>query len=164
MITKIVSGGQTGADRGGLKAAIALGISIGGWVSKGRRAEDGEVPEIYPLMETPSRDYPQRTEWNVRDSDVTVIFSWGDVFSRGSMLTKSLADKYAKPSCVVNLKGMDDREAAKIVAEFIRKNKPKILNIAGTRESKAPGIEARVEHIMLLVFSFDTSSSDTDLI
>jgi hypothetical protein len=158
-LERIVSGGQTGADRGGLKAAIALGISIGGWVPKGRRAEDGEVPEVYPLNETPSRDYPQRTEWNVRDSDVTVLFTWGDVFSRGTMLTKGMADKHGKPSCLVNLKTVDDHEAAKMASEFIQKFNPKILNIAGTRESKAPGIEKRVEHVLLLAFALGSEEN-----
>jgi predicted Rossmann-fold nucleotide-binding protein len=165
MIKKIISGAQTGADRGGLKAAIALGIMVGGWVPKGRRAEDGEVPEIYPVKETPSTDYPQRTEWNVRDSDATIIFAWGDIFaSRGSMLTKAMADKHEKPSCIINLKGMSDREAAKIVFEFIQKVDPTTLNVAGSRESKASGIEAKVEHILLLAFALGPSSSEESLV
>lgn len=153
MITKIISGAQTGADRGGLKAAIAVGLPIGGWVPQGRRAEDGEVPEVYPVKETPSGDYPQRTEWNVRDSNATVIFRYGH--SRGCSLTEAMARKHKKPMLIIDLKiaKNDDRTAAKMVSKFIRQFDPKILNIAGSRESKAPGIEARVEHIILLAFA-----------
>lgn len=152
-LEKIISGAQTGADRGGLKAGIAVGVAVGGWCPKGRKSEDGCIPDEYPLQETPSPDYPQRTEWNVRDSDATIIFVWGDVFSRGSMLTKSMADKYGKPSCIVNLKGSEEDESARIVFEFVKLIDPKVLNIAGSRESKAPGIEVKVERVMLKAFA-----------
>ena len=71
-LRKVVSGGQTGVDRAALDVALDLGYEAGGWVPKGRRAEDGMIPERYRLNETPSRDYEQRTEWNVRDSDGTL--------------------------------------------------------------------------------------------
>lgn len=76
-ISKIVSGGQTGADRGGLDAAIELGIPHGGWCPKGRKSEDGVIPEKYLLKEMSSADYLKRTEQNVVDSDATVIFTYG---------------------------------------------------------------------------------------
>ncbi len=76
-ISRIVSGGQTGADRGGLDAAIELGIPHGGWCPKGRKSEDGTIPLIYQLVETSSSDYKVRTEKNVADSDATVIFTYG---------------------------------------------------------------------------------------
>jgi len=72
--TRIVSGGQTGADRAALDWAIAHGIPHGGWCPKGRKAEDGMSQAKYELIETPSTDYVQRTELNVRDSDGTVVF------------------------------------------------------------------------------------------
>src|SRR5262245_48879825 len=74
-IARIVSGAQTGADRAALDFAIKHDIRHGGWCPKGRRAEDGQIPERYALEETPSTNYLQRTEWNVRDSDATVIIS-----------------------------------------------------------------------------------------
>ena len=83
-LCKIVSGGQTGADRAGLDWAIRARIPHGGWCPKGRRAEDGLIPAQYQLIETPNRDYSQRTAWNVRDSDGTVIFSFGPSLSGGS--------------------------------------------------------------------------------
>jgi hypothetical protein len=70
---KIVSGGQTGADRAALDWALAHSVACGGWCSKGRKAENGPIDPKYPLKETPSDVYIQRTEWNVRDSDATVV-------------------------------------------------------------------------------------------
>ena len=77
VITKIVSGGQSGADQGGLDAAIELGIPHGGWCPKGRKSEDGAIPDKYNLVETKSGDYRVRTEQNVVDSDATVVFTYG---------------------------------------------------------------------------------------
>jgi hypothetical protein len=76
---KIISGGQTGVDRAALDAALALNIPCGGWCPKGRKAEDGPIPERYPLQETSSADYRVRTEKNVTDSDGTLILTRGPV-------------------------------------------------------------------------------------
>ena len=77
MLTRIVSGGQTGVDRAALDVALELSIPCGGWCPKGRKAEDGALPARYPLKETPSEEYAQRTTWNVRDSDGTLILTHG---------------------------------------------------------------------------------------
>jgi hypothetical protein len=77
MIKKIISGGQTGADRAALDTAIKLGIPHGGWISKGRKAEDGPLPDKYQLQEMPTDSYPERTEQNVVDSEGTLIISHG---------------------------------------------------------------------------------------
>ncbi len=77
-VPKIMSGGQTGADRAALDFAIGHGIKHGGWCPKGRRAEDGAIDARYQLKETPSANFVQRTEWNTRDSDGTVVFSIGE--------------------------------------------------------------------------------------
>ena len=89
MLAKIISGGQTGVDRAALDVAIAMGIPHGGWCPKGRRAEDGTIPARYHLAETRSAAYRQRTEWNVRDSEGTVIFTISPVLIGGSMGTGS---------------------------------------------------------------------------
>jgi hypothetical protein len=77
MLTKIISGGQTGADRAALDAAIEYGVPHGGWIPKGRRTEDGRLPDRYILQETSNIGYPQRTKLNILDSDGTLIFSHG---------------------------------------------------------------------------------------
>ena len=94
---KIISGGQTGADRAALDWAIANGIEHGGWCPQGRLAEDGVITAQYDLRETPKADYLQRTEWNVRDSDATVIISIAPVLTGGSLATKDLATAHQKP-------------------------------------------------------------------
>ena len=99
MITRLISGGQTGADRAALDAARELGIETGGWVPRDRRAEDGRVPERYPNMkETDSADPAVRTECNVRDSDGTVVFSHGEV-SGGTKWTVEVSGRLRKPRC-----------------------------------------------------------------
>ena len=95
MIEKIISGGQTGADRAALDFAIKHNIPYGGWISKGRKTEDGTLPEQYLLQEMPTGSYPRRTEKNVLDSDGTLIVSHG-LLSGGSALTTSYAEKHKK--------------------------------------------------------------------
>src|SRR5229473_8136967 len=96
-VQRIISGGQTGADRAALDWAIENGVPHGGWCPKGRLAEDGRIDIRYQLQEAPSSGYPQRTEWNVRDSDGTVIFSIAPVLTGGSKQTVNLAMKHQKP-------------------------------------------------------------------
>ena len=97
-VEKIVSGGQTGADRAGLDFAIAHGIPHGGWCPKGRKAEDGTIPERYGLSETSRADYLQRTEANVRESDGTVIFTVVCVQSLRGSTDKALTRRL-EPVC-----------------------------------------------------------------
>lgn len=94
-IDKIISGGQTGVDRAGLDVAIALGIPHGGWCPKGRKAEDGTIPAIYQIQETPKTNYKQRTGWNVRDSDGTLILTLGEP-TGGTAATIKLAAAHGK--------------------------------------------------------------------
>ncbi len=90
MIRKIVSGGQTGADRAALDWAMSRGVPHGGWCPKGRRAEDGPIPARYCLQETEAANYLVRTEQNIVDSDGTVIFTLKAVLSGGSKRTLNL--------------------------------------------------------------------------
>jgi len=94
----IVSGGQTSADRAALDWALAHNLPSGGWCPKGRKAEDGPIDPKYPLKETPSSSYLQRTEWNVRDSDATVLFSIQPTSSGGSKRTMEFARAHKKPN------------------------------------------------------------------
>lgn len=146
MIEKIVSGGQTGADRMGLDWAIWHDIPHGGWCPKFRKAEDGTIPPQYLLKETPKSDYVQRTEWNVRDSDGTLIFSLSDKLSRGSAKTAFFAERHGKPYLHVH-PGLSYHIAADVL-RFVGDNNIKVLNIAGTRASKEPYIEKFVKQIM----------------
>src|SRR5215471_7567840 len=100
---RIVSGGQTGVDRAALDAALELGVPCGGWCPRGRAAEDGPIDDRYPLHETPSRDVEQRTEWNVRDSDGTLILNRGPELTGGTLLTQRVAQRDRKPWMVIDL-------------------------------------------------------------
>jgi hypothetical protein len=95
-IPKIVSDGQTGADRAALDWALSHRLPCGGWCPKGRKAEDGPIDSKYPLKESPSASYLQRTEWNVRDSDATVLFSLAAELKGGSKKTVEFAKKQSQ--------------------------------------------------------------------
>ena len=137
MIEKIVSGGQTGADRAALDFAISRHIPHGGWCPKGRKAEDGALDARYNLKESPSASYLQRTEWNARDSDGTVVFSLAPVLTGGSLKTQAFAAKHKKPCAHIH-PGMYAPEAA--ILRFIEAHKIKAFNVAGPRGSKEPGV------------------------
>lgn len=137
MLAKVISGGQVGVDRLGLDIAIALGIPHGGWCPARRRAEDGVIPSHYRLQETPERGYQQRTEWNVRDSDATLLMYFKLPLSPGTALTLRLAKRYDKPLLEVYLPRRDGLVAPRIVPgeafTALARSKPLVLNIAGPR-------------------------------
>ena len=135
----IISGGQTGVDRAALDAAISLGIQIGGWCPKGRLAEDGEIPERYPLCETESEDYAARTRNNVRDSDATLILIIG-LFDQGTHLTRKYVDMLDKQHRIVDIKDMYDSVS---ILNWLLEKQIFQLNVAGPREGNAPGIYER---------------------
>jgi len=136
MLVRIVSGGQTGVDRGALDAAIDAGLSHGGWCPKGRRAEDGRIPAQYSLAETSSCRYTERTARNVEDSDGTLVLASGPL-SGGTKFTVEYASRSGRPCMVVDLDGAVDAEA---VALWIGRCGIGVLNVAGPRESAKPGI------------------------
>lgn len=137
MVKKIISGGQTGADRAGLDYAINNWLEHGGWCPKNRRAEDGAIDLRYQLQETADDDYEERTELNVKESDVTLIFTKAKL-GAGSNLTKRLAEDHAKPWLIVKLQSPGS--AANLVRKFLERHQPEVVNIAGTRESHCPEI------------------------
>ena len=100
MLKRIISGGQTGADVTALKLTLEHGYPHGGWCPRGRRSLAGPIPASCQLRETPSKDYLQRTEWNVRDSDGTVIFTLGAEATGGSLKTIEFAKNTANPGCI----------------------------------------------------------------
>lgn len=138
-IAKIISGGQTGADRAALDWAIRAGIEHGGWCPRGRLAEDGPIPSKYQLRETPSDIYAERTEWNVRDADATVIFSGTARLNGGSALTEKLAAAYGRP-CLHLQAALGIAAAALRLQEFVVRYAVKVLNVAGPRASTEPDV------------------------
>jgi len=135
-LRKIISGGQTGVDRAALDLGVGVGIHIGGWCPKGRRAEDGPIPPNYPLQETPSARLSQRTEWNVTDSDGTLILT----FHRpqgGTALTIRVARQLHKPYLVIHL---DQNPDTRLAWNWITLHHIQTLNVAGPRASTYPAI------------------------
>ena len=148
MTLTIVSGGQTGVDRAALDVAIELGIPTGGWVPKGRLAEDGVIPARYVnLREADSADPSVRTRLNVRDSDATLILSQGKL-TGGSRLTFVEATRLGRPVLHVDLTGRTDAEAAATVQTWLAAARPNILNIAGPRASGDGKIGARATAVL----------------
>lgn len=139
LVHKLLSGGQTGVDRAALDWALQRGVPGGGWCPHGRRAEDGVIDARYPLTETPGRDYPQRTEWNVRDADGTLILVPGKP-EGGTLFTMECARRLGKPLRLVDLQRELDVAGFR---HWLRRRDIRILNVAGPRESKFPGIGRR---------------------
>ena len=152
MIRKVISGGQTGVDRAGLDAALNAGIPIGGYCPRGRGAEDGVIPEQYPLIELESPDSYYRTEKNVLESDGTLILNKG-ILSEGTELTHEFTIKYGKPSLIIQLDADPQIEPSHVI-RWIQGHYINVLNIAGPRESKHPaGIHAEALAYLEKVFS-----------
>ncbi len=149
MIRRVVSGGQTGVDRAALDVALALGYACGGWCPRGRRAEDGPIPCSYPLRETPSEDYAQRTEWNVRDSDGTLVLSHGRP-SGGTAFTIATVRRLKKALLVLDLR--QEPDAAR-VGRWLAQRRIATLNVAGPRESQRPGIYEQARLFLLAALS-----------
>lgn len=135
-------------DRAALDAALESGLPCGGWCPKGRRAEDGKIGPRYPLVETPSWGYKQRTEFNVRESDGTLILHRG-VIKGGTALTIGLAKKYGRPLLLIDLSQSPSPEAA---SDWISENSIGVLNVAGPRESGSPGIYREAFDFLRKVF------------
>lgn len=142
LVDRIISGGQTGADRGALDAALALGARHGGWCPKGRRAEDGPIPSRYRLRETASADYRVRTRKNVEGADATAIFSGGALWG-GTLLTARLAKRMNRPLIILDARTRS-RQAIRDFQSWLAENRVRTLNVAGPRESQSPGIGAAV--------------------
>lgn len=147
-LLKIVSGGQTGADRAALDAAAELGIPSGGWIPKGRLAEDGRIPLSYDsLAECDSRNYAVRTELNVEDSDATLIVSHG-MLTGGSKLTQDLCRKHGKPCLHIDFCVQNESEAAEELSEWLVRTRCSILNVAGPRASGDPHIYGALKRLL----------------
>ena len=154
MLRKIISGGQTGADRAALDAAIKLNLAHGGWVPKGRRAEDGAIPDIYRLEEMPTESYPRRTEKNIREADGTLILTHGPA-TGGSKLTIDYAVRFQSKHLHIDLRRTPAFKAVRTVSEWIRENEIAVLNVAGSSASKDPAIYDKTLQILTGVYWFE---------
>jgi Circularly permutated YpsA SLOG family len=127
-------GGQTGVDRGALDAALAAGFPCGGWCPADRRAEDGPIPQRYPLTPLPGGGYRQRTRQNLIDSDGTAILFYGTL-SGGTKLTRDSCVREKNPFVVLDAKLISETAAAAAIVRFIEENAIQVLNVAGPRLS-----------------------------
>lgn len=150
-VEAVWSGGQTGADRGGLDFAREAGLAMGGYCPKGRKAEDGAVPALYPLSETASADYLERTRLNVERTDGTLIVH-NPPLKGGSSRTLWFADNAKKPVLVIAMTE-DLTVAAGKVRAWIEAHQLKLLNVAGTRASRAYGIHDYTLKLLRAAFS-----------
>ena len=155
-LTKIVSGAQTGIDRGALDAALAAGFPCGGWCPAGRRAEDGPIPSRYPVDELGSASYEARTRRNVADSDATLIV-YRDEIEGGTALTMDYCRELAKPVLSVDLASVSIEDAATLTRDFLQRTDVGVLNVAGPRASKWPEGRALGERLLGLVLSGPSS-------
>lgn len=153
VLQKIVSGGQTGADRAALDFALENDLPHGGWVPRGRLAEDGVIPERYQVSETPSSAYAERTEKNVIDSDGTLILSHGPL-TGGSELTRKVAERHGRHCLHMDLNKVDEFYAAFEIMQWLRRHGIETLNVAGPRASKDSGIYHATFNILEAVYYF----------
>ncbi len=132
---KVITGGQTGVDRGALDAALDLNLQCGGWCPEGRLAEDGTIPEQYPLQELEGGDYRDRTRKNVLDADGTAIIYFNEL-EGGTESTLDDCVQLDRPYKLINGSDVQPGQAAKLIADFVRETGVHTLNIAGPRASK----------------------------
>jgi hypothetical protein len=134
---KIISGGQTGVDRAALDVALRHGINCGGWCPAGRLDEFGKIPDRYPVQELQSGGFNARTLQNVKDSDGTVVVYPGELRG-GTAQTVRFCVDLERAHQLINASKFSDEDAARLIADFVRKNKIDILNVAGPRQSEWP--------------------------
>ena len=157
-LAKIVSGGQTGVDRGALDAALAAGFSCGGWCPDGRLAEDGAIADRYPIVALSGAGYEERTLRNVLDSDGTAIVHSGKP-EGGTRLTLEQCVRHGKPHLLVDASTSRPEEAAREVAAFVERERIAVLNIAGPRASKWPGARDYACEVVSRVLRMQTKGS-----
>lgn len=147
----IISSGQSGADRGGLDAAIELGMAYGGTCPKGRKSDDGLIPPRYRLHEGEALEPGERSEANVRDADATLVLTFGRL-GGGSRQVAELARKHGKPCLHLDLNIEPTDDAVRRVRAWIGENQIRTLNVSGSRESESAGLQGAVKDLLVRVF------------
>lgn len=157
-VVKVISGGQTGVDQAALFAAHAAGLEIGGWCPPGRLCDAGLIPCFFPLQETPSDrssltphvPRSQRTEWNVRDSDATLVLQLTYDDDPGTQNTLDLCYRYRRH--VYNLSLLQD-DTSNLIHRWLSVHKVKTLNVAGPSEKTQPGVGDATFALLSGIFS-----------
>ncbi len=152
---KIVSGGQSGVDQAALGAAMASGLATGGWCPPGRVSEDGTIPDIFQLKETPeerSQDAPdiprsQRTEWNVRDSDATLVL-WPGTFNKHDLGTRYAIDCALRYKKYLLICDPTEQHQVDKAIDWITRHSIETLNVSGPSERTSPGVGALAERFI----------------
>ncbi len=152
---KIVSGGQTGVDRGALDAAIEQDFPAGGYCPEGRKAEDGRIPDRYPVIEIPGTGYEIRTERNVIDSDGTLIIYFFRL-SGGTEQTVEYCKDRQKPCLLIDAENTSLSDALANSLRFVSREHIKILNVAGPRNSQAPQAYQYARKLVTLIIQSTT--------
>lgn len=148
MALKVISGGQTGVDRAALDVALTLGLECGGWCPPGRVAEDGAIPEKYPLWELRQPAPHLRVERNVEGSSATLVITRG-LPTGGARYAVEFAQSMRRPTMTVDVSRLEsDEEASAQVAGWLVTTRPRILNVSGPKESGAPGISEQASRIL----------------
>jgi len=152
-LSKVISGGQTGADQGGLIAAREFGIETGGVAPLHYLTSTGPCPLLMAFGLTNVGTYETRTRDNVWRSGGTVVITH-DHDSPGSKLTRAICVAEGKPFINIDIKsillGIEDERSSKIferaerLAEFVEQHQVSILNVAGNREIKDQFVPNRV--------------------
>jgi hypothetical protein len=156
-LKKVISGGQTGVDRAALRAARDCGLDIGGWCPPGRVSEAGEIPAEFPLRETERDRSPAapevprslRTEWNVRDSDGTLVIMSAGADDPGTAWAIECAARFQRPLLIC---GVDDPKALEEIRKWLMKFRIETLSVGGPSENASPGITARAYALLIQVF------------
>jgi hypothetical protein len=161
-LSRVISGGQTGVDQAALRAALACGVARGGWCPPGRESEAGPIPAYLPLTETPQErsasapDVPRslRTEWNVRDSDATLVLrcAVGEHTDPGTEWALRCSARLGRALLVCD---PSDPEASPRIARWIHTLRIRTLHVAGPAESACPGIGALAERVLTRAFGAD---------